>query len=240
MKRIEPTISVIIPVYNEERTISSIIELFRTWGRALEIIIVNDGSSDKTLGALAQFGNSITVISYKKNRGKGYAVYKGVTKSTGEILFFFDGDVVGATHKDFNAIVEPLLSNRADMSLGAARFWSVGSFEPFKDVTGLRAVRRHIVHPVVASLMNVGYGVEFFLNDLHKDKRVATVKLAHVYILGKWAKQTAPDAILAYAVEVKDLVSQLVVQQATDLPPATMRALRTLLKHLVRVLDYFP
>ncbi len=240
MKVSQPTISIIIPVYNEERTISTIIELFRTWGRAIEIIIVNDGSADKTLSALAQFGKTITVITYKKNQGKGYAIYKGVTKSKGDILFFFDGDVVGATHKDFDAIVEPVLKNRADMSLGAARFWSVGTLEPFNDVTGLRAVRRSIVYPVIASMKRVGYGVELLLNDLHKDKRVVTVKLQHVYILGKWAKQTVPDAIFAYVVEAKDLVSQVVVQQATDIPPATMRVLRVLQKHLVRVLDYFP
>ena len=94
--------------------------------------------------------------------------------------------------------------------------------------------------PVISSMKGVGYGVELLLNDLHKDKRVTTVKLPHVYILGKWAKQTAPDAIVAYVVEAKDLVSQVVVSHASDIPPATMRLLRMLLKHLIRVLDYFP
>ena len=240
MKTYKPTISVIIPVYNEERTISSIVELFRTWGKALEIIIVDDGSQDKTVRALAQFGKSITLISYKKNRGKGYAMYTGIRKSSGEILFFFDGDVVGATHKDFDAIVEPVLKDRADMVLGAARFWSVGSFEPFNDVTGLRVVRRSIVFPIIATMKNVGYGVELLLNDLHKKKRVSTVKLEHVYILGKMAKQNVPDALISYVLEAKDLVSQVVVHQATELPPTTMRLLRSLQKHLVRLIDYFP
>lgn len=240
MKLLAPTISVIIPVYNEERTISSIVEIFRTWGKAIEIIIVDDGSSDKTRDALAQFGSTITVISYKKNHGKGYAIFQGVSKSHGDILFFFDGDVVGVTHKDLDAIIHPVLKGKADMTLGAARFWSVGSFEPFNDVTGLRVVRRNILMPVLSNLKNIGYGVELMLNDLHKDKRVKTVKLAHVFILGKLEKQTVPDAMLSYIVEAKDLVSQFVVQQATELPPTTMRVLRSLQRYLVSILDYFP
>ncbi len=61
-------ISVIIPVYNEERTISSIVEIVRTWGKASEIIVVNDGSTDKTDAALKQFSRTIKLLSYKNNR----------------------------------------------------------------------------------------------------------------------------------------------------------------------------
>lgn len=239
MKNAINAISVIIPVYNEERTISHIIEIFRTWGKAFEIIIVNDGSTDHTLGALSQFGKTITVISYKTNRGKGYAMRQGILKSTGDILFFFDGDVVGVTHRDLDALLRPIVQKKADMVLGAARFWSVGSFEPFNDVTGLRVVLRKNIINVVDSLTHIGYGVELFLNDLHKDKRVVTVKLSHVYILRKWEKQTAPDAIHSFVIESRDLLSQFIIQQATSLPPKTMRVLRLLQRYLGGMLDSF-
>ncbi|KKT34558.1 MAG: Glycosyl transferase [Candidatus Gottesmanbacteria bacterium GW2011_GWB1_44_11c] len=65
------SISVVIPVYNEVRTISSVIQIVLTWGKAKEIIVVNDGSTDQTAQAVSRFHDFVTIISYSKNYGKG-------------------------------------------------------------------------------------------------------------------------------------------------------------------------
>ena len=93
-------LSVVIPVYNEEKRIpKNIKEIFDFFGsldgHEAEIIFVNDGSSDGTAEILKEFGGSYSFVSigYGKNRGKGYAIRKGVEAATGDWIIFFDIDL---------------------------------------------------------------------------------------------------------------------------------------------------
>lgn len=89
-------LSVIIPIYNEEKTIkSSLLTLYNyliSSFKTFEIIAVNDGSTDNTLKILKTI-NFIRLISYEKNKGKGYAVKRGILLAKGEFLFFTDADL---------------------------------------------------------------------------------------------------------------------------------------------------
>lgn len=236
-------ISVIIPVFNEERTISSIIEIIRSWGQAKEIIVVDDGSTDRTASALKQFQKYICLIRYKHNHGKGYAAAQGIMKSSGDILLFLDGDMVGLTHKDLRALVAPVVRGKADMVLGLARFWSAGwrknTFSPFDEITGERVVLRKHVMPFVSNIAASGYGMELLLNDVHKDKQVISVKLPHVFVLGKLDKQSVPDAIAAYVKEAGELMAQVLRQQAGDISPNVKRIFVGIQNYLKQALDYF-
>lgn len=185
-----------------------ILEVFRSWGKAHEIIVVNDGSTDNTTHAIAQFTPDIHLISYKKNRGKGYALARGIDASSGEILMFFDGDVFGLTHSDLDRLVDPVVRGTCDMTIGIARFWTMGSYAPFDDLSGERVVRRQDVVPHASSMRALGYGVELFLNELYKERRVMRVKLPFVSILRKVDKQAMPVAIQALIREAKDLMAQ--------------------------------
>ncbi len=89
-------ISVIIPAYNEAgkivSTISEISEYLQN--RDYEIIVVDDGSSDNT--AKIAFENNFKntkILSYKKNKGKGYAVKLGLLEAKGEYILFSDADL---------------------------------------------------------------------------------------------------------------------------------------------------
>ncbi|MBR5155152.1 MAG: glycosyltransferase [Clostridia bacterium] len=89
-------ISVIIPAYNEEDIIAEMLSEY--WSfltnnfTEFEIIVVDDGSLDKTLEIAKSFENTIC-ISYKKNKGKGYAVKRGFLRATGDYIFFTDADL---------------------------------------------------------------------------------------------------------------------------------------------------
>lgn len=233
------SVSVIIPIYNEERTIASIVEIVRTWGKANEIIIVNDGSTDKTDTALAQFKNTVTLLSYKTNRGKGYALFRGIEESTGEILMFLDGDVVGLTHKDLDAMLRPVFSGKADMVIGVARFWTMGSFAPFDDLSGERVVLRRHIMSSISKMKYVGYGVELLLNELLKNKRIVRVRLSHVFILRKIEKQSVPDAALSFVKEARELIGEVVRQQTNDLTPQAKHIYSAITQYLHQAIDYF-
>jgi len=91
-------LSIIVPVYNEEKRISPFLEElcdFAKNKKDMEIIFVDDGSSDNSLEVLKNFKkreSKSRIISYEKNRGKGYAVRLGVLSSKGEKVIFIDAD----------------------------------------------------------------------------------------------------------------------------------------------------
>lgn len=234
-----PNITVIIPVYNEERTISSIVEITRTWGGAREIIVVNDGSKDHTRQALRQFGRSIRVISSTKNQGKGYAMASGVRAATGDLLMFLDGDITGLSHNDLTAMAGPVKNGHADMVIGVARFWSVGSFEPYNDVSGQRVMWKSAVLPHLNALRLAGRGAEFLINDIHKTKRIVSVRLPHVFIFGKMEKQTVPTAMLDYLKEAREFLVTIVKIQSNDLTPQAKHVFRITQRYIKQALEYF-
>lgn len=233
-----PTISIIIPVYNEERTIGSIVEIARSWGVAREVIVVNDGSTDHTLAALRQFRQEIRVITSRKNQGKGYAMVKGVEAATGDLLMFLDGDMTGLTFSDLDAMTGPVLSGQADMAIGVARFWGIGSFEPFNDVSGQRVLYKTIVTSHLKALRASDRGAEFLINDLHKKKRIVYVRLPHVYILGKMEKQALPEALRDYVKEAGEFLVQIVKIQSKDLTPQAKRVFRAAQNYIKLALRY--
>lgn len=93
-------LSIVIPAYNESKRLPPSLEEIYKWlkkqGREWEIVIVDDGSTDNMLAKLEEFKKRIrnlTIISYKPNRGKGYALQKGVLAAQGDIIIFTDADL---------------------------------------------------------------------------------------------------------------------------------------------------
>ena len=231
------SISVIIAAYNEERTLSSIIEIVRSWGHAKEIIVIDDGSGDQTVKSVRQFVPGIILIRHAKNQGKAAAMVDGIRKSSGSVLLFLDADTVGLTHKDLDSMVKPVVRRSADMVLGAARFWSAGVFEPFNNLTGQRVILKSTLLPELSKMRSLGYGVELFINKLHEGKRVKTVRLPHVFILGKREKQTLPDALQSYVKEIRELLTQLITQYADEIGPHAKKIVKEIIRYSLRVLD---
>jgi glycosyltransferase involved in cell wall biosynthesis len=93
-------ISVIIPMYNQETEVSTLLSTIRAFINArfshYELIVVNDGSTDNTLPCLEKeltLSSDLSLISYRFNMGKGYAVRQGVLQSTGALVLFIDSDL---------------------------------------------------------------------------------------------------------------------------------------------------
>jgi glycosyltransferase involved in cell wall biosynthesis len=104
------TISVIIPVFNQQNKICSSLEKIRQAVESAfsnyELIAVNDGSTDETLSILqcvALTDEHLRIISYAPNRGKGYAVRQGILNSHGDAVLFLDSDLDISPHsiKDY-------------------------------------------------------------------------------------------------------------------------------------------
>ena len=86
----EKKVSIIIPAYNEEKTIADIIFQIQGLHPTAEIIVINDGSTDNTAAAALESGAK--VYNHPYNIGNGAAVKSGIRAATGDILIFMDGD----------------------------------------------------------------------------------------------------------------------------------------------------
>jgi dolichyl-phosphate beta-glucosyltransferase len=100
MSSAAPAFSVIIPAYNEERrlpeTLERIAAYVRMSGRETEILVVDDGSTDRTAAVTESFRSklpALRVISNGVNRGKGYSVRHGMLEARGRLVLFTDADL---------------------------------------------------------------------------------------------------------------------------------------------------
>lgn len=117
-------LSVIIPAYNEEkrlpRTLEEIDEYLRKQDYNYEILVVNDGSKDRTVEvakSLIPKIKNLKVTGYEKNQGKGYAVRFGMLKAKGDFRLFTDAD--NSTSIDQVEKVWPWLGKKYDIVIGS-------------------------------------------------------------------------------------------------------------------------
>lgn len=110
------TVSLIIPAYNEELAVRSVVDDLAARYPEFQLIVVNDGSTDRTASVLE--GARCSVISHKTNRGYGASWKTGVSAASGSIVVFYDGDGQ-FDPRDVGRIVEEFVTSNADMIVGA-------------------------------------------------------------------------------------------------------------------------
>src|SRR3989344_717151 len=107
-------VSLIIPAYNEEKTIEKVINVARKVKLLDEIIVVDDGSVDSTKSIAKKY--DIRWISHKTNFGKGTAISTGIKKANGDILVFIDADLANISPRKITALIHPIMNNEADFT----------------------------------------------------------------------------------------------------------------------------
>ncbi len=109
-------VAAIVPAYNEEHTVGSVLQVLLNCSLIDEVIVVSDGSKDGTVGVVKEY--PVRIIELPENMGKGGAMKAGAKSTDCDVLLFVDADLVGLTTDHFRLLLEPVLSNKTVMSVG--------------------------------------------------------------------------------------------------------------------------
>ena len=171
----------IMPAYNEEVGIAEVIKAVKAAKLVDEIIVVSDGSTDKTV-EIAKTFDDINVIEQNPNKGKAAAMHLGVSNTDADVLLFIDCDLISLTPEMVDGLVKPILDDVADVTMGifqGGKFSTDWAQKTFPFLTGQRGMKRSVWDGADIDVKS-GYAVEVHLTKymVKENLRVENVILA--------------------------------------------------------------
>jgi glycosyltransferase involved in cell wall biosynthesis len=221
-------LSVVMPVYNEARTIEDILARVRAVPVDKEVIVVDDGSTDGTrerLQKAAQNHDGLVVLFHTENRGKGAALRTGFSAVTGDIVVIQDADLE-YDPAEYPTLMQPIVDGRADVVYGSRFlggphrvlfFWhyvgnrlltllsnALNNINLSDMETGYKAFRAEVVRSITLRSNRFGFEPEFTAKVAKRPLRLYEVPISYSgrsYAEGK--KITWRDGIAALYAIVK-------------------------------------
>lgn len=195
----EGRISALVCAYNEAERIGRVLETIAGHPLFGEILVVDDGSTDATAAIVRKYP-SVKLISYPVNRGKTYALARGIAAARCDHLMLLDADLAGMRGADIEALARPVLTGRADVSLSLRRnSLKVYRLMKLDFVSGERVLPRALMAGLVEDMMELPrWGGEVFINQLiiEQGLRVAVVDWRNVSHTPKGQKVGAWQGVL--------------------------------------------
>lgn len=207
-----------------------VIESLLSCPLVLEIITVNDGSTDNSLSVLQSFGKKIVLLSFKKNHGKAAAITAGIKKARADLVLFVDADLQGFKPLHVKKIVDAYQKDDADGVIADLVGWAKNKenksfYWEFLDkvtrkilkydlLTGERLFAKKDLLPLLPRMKNLGYGLEVFLNHEFKKKKIKIVHLKNVHQSPKEIKNGFNyQTVRSYLKEGVEISQELARQQ---------------------------
>ncbi|NLY89804.1 MAG: glycosyltransferase family 2 protein [Firmicutes bacterium] len=211
-------VAVVIPAFNEERTVARVIRAVRNSPEISQIVVVNDGSTDRTAEIARKAGAE--VIDLPVNMGKGAAVAKGVEATTAGIILLLDADLIGLRASHIQALLQPLLQDEADMTVGVFTDGRKATdlsqrLTPF--LSGQRAVKREILE-AITDLKSSGFGMEVSLSRFARQEnlRVFYIPLRRI---SQFMKEEKRGFVRGFAARMKMYWEIILLLLGVKLPP---------------------
>lgn len=160
-------ISCLIPAYNEAIRIDQVLAPVINHPMIDEVIVIDDGSTDDTSAVVAAM-KGVRLITLPRNIGKTAALAHAIAEAQGSLLLLVDADLIGLTPEDLSALICPVLTDQADISISlrqnAPWVWHRIGLDY---ISGERVLKKSLIAPQLAALPTLPkFGFEVFLNSL--------------------------------------------------------------------------
>jgi len=183
-----PRLCVILPAYNESEGMGGVLAVLRQVPELSEIIVVDDGSQDDTAQITRHSAIQdprIRLMQQPVNQGKGQAIFIGAAATRAPVLLLLDADLMDLKPQHIKDLVEPVLSGRADMSLGLFRSGHIItdlSHWATPWLSGQRCLKTDLLHNIDIQAA-AGYGFETALTiSSHQEH----ARIQVVFLTGVW------------------------------------------------------
>lgn len=166
------SITAIVAAYNEEKTIEKVILELKKVNIIDKIIVVSDGSRDRTADISRQLG--VEVIELTHNVGKGGALRKGMDSCESDIILLLDADLIGLTTKHIEDLLCPVIEREVDMTIGIfdkGRLSTDLAQKVTPYLSGQRAIRRYIIDSI-SNIDITRYGIEAAITKYVKEHKI--------------------------------------------------------------------
>jgi glycosyltransferase involved in cell wall biosynthesis len=172
------TVSCIIPAYNEGKRIEGVLRAVYKHPLISEIIVVDDGSKDDIQEIMKNYP-TVKLLINEKNIGKSKTLVNGIKHSIGEYLLFLDADLIGLTSEAISALINPVISRSADISI-SLRKNAPGFYRRIglDFISGERVIPRSFIADHLEEVGQLArFGFETYLNKLivKNNSRLAVV-----------------------------------------------------------------
>lgn len=181
-------ITAIVAAYNEEKTIAAVLRALTSSPLIDEVIVVSDGSEDRTV-EIARGFDGVRTVALHDNHGKGYAMAVGVANASNDTFFFCDGDMYNVTEHHIQALVMPVVRGECDMNIGVRDRGELANFFHLKlkcgpVLSGIRVMTRAVFETVPPQYQS-HYKIEAALNCFcaragYRQKETVIYGLSHV------------------------------------------------------------
>jgi glycosyltransferase involved in cell wall biosynthesis len=149
-----------------------VVEQCRRCGHVGNVIVVDDGSTDRTAEVAAAAGAIVIKRDPALGGSKAHAMESGVAASDADAILFVDADLLGVTPGHLDAICEPFVAGRAGMSIGTFDYgWANPLVLRFPPTTGERIIPRWVFEAVPPAKRE-GYTIETFINEVVAEGRL--------------------------------------------------------------------
>ncbi len=182
-------VTCIIAAYNEEGRIHNVLQAALACKDITQIIVVDDGSTDGTASAVQQYPG-IQLISLPENKGKSFAVAKGLEHANGDIVAMLDADLLGITSESIYRLLAPVISGQVDVAM-SLRGHSILFYRllGLDFITGERVFWKKLFQERMSEIRALpSYGLEVFMN------RIVISKHASLSVVS-WPSVTSPRKI---------------------------------------------
>lgn len=164
-RTLTPPVAVVIPAFNEGQHIGNVLEVLKEVSALAEIIVVDDGSTDETVNAVtnaASCDTRVRILKHPSNQGKGQAVLTGWSAARAPYLLLLDADLTGLTPAHIEALIQPVVEDELDMTVGLFRGgrWTTDlSHRAVPWLSGQRCLRKGLLGEISREAA-LGYGIE--------------------------------------------------------------------------------